>query len=459
MNINKENASSKSVLAPSDLDPSFGIDGFVRIPDPEYPEWILALDSVIAIDPTQDAGQRIYIVSTTPGGSRAYIMRLLAGGQIDKTFGDGGYTALPRVSGQLFDLVVRSFVFDESGYITCFGELEISINGRHYTVPGACRITSSGAVDETFGDKGLAVYPRLGPKTEKPSNYLGRGASLRLGHVGFPGQAEASLGRSSSPAQVTTLVDGKMLFLAPAASCLVRINRDGSLDTDFGENGVVLVTDPVNGEVVNARNYAVHRGGSITVAGHVGTRVSGPGLVARYDVDGRLERGFGESGIVRIAEPDFPAAALQSNSVMVMHDGGVIAVFTSFVGGGDSVTVVIKLRSNGANDPGFNDGKYVILDYGPEMDPVWDTVIDDGNRIVLAGMHADMEGGAGPIYGRISRLMPNGVLDNGFGENGTVVYKGFSPIIAAGIQDRVNIIAVTQDVSTGADAVVVRILG
>lgn len=467
MNTKKPDLNSLSSRAASELDPGFGDGGFVRVPDPYNSGAVLSLGSVVGIDPAGDSDQLIYIAAF--GGIGNYIVRLLADGQIDQTFGERGYAELPNLTEpRHYSPYIRSFLFDEGGGVTCFGEVSGPFNKGHYTYTYACRFTVAGILDRTFGAEGVAVYDLPDPNPGRSEDFLRRSAMDKLGPAAFPGQAGVSHGRVCNPARVSMLADGKILFVANVyndlqrankASYLVRINRDGGLDADFADSGALLIADPVEGELIHVWNYDAHRHGGITVLGMHGGINKSEAIVARFDAEGRLERGFGEFGIVRIADPGFPSASLQPNSLSVLDDGGVISVLTLFVGTDDSVTAVVKMNVNGINHPDFNSGNYAILDYGPTMDPVWEAVIDDANRIVLAGLSVVIEGGAMHLRGRMSRLMPKGMLDERFGAGGTVVYEEIAPMTTTGIQNRVNAIVVTQDIAANFEYVVVRILG
>ena len=77
---------------------------------------------------------------------------------------------------------------------------------------------------------------------------------------------------------------------------LARYNPDGSLDPTFGSSG--LVTTRLN-ESETARAVAIQPDGKIVVAGNI-SRVDRTHdfLVLRYNEDGTLDSSFGEEGVV-----------------------------------------------------------------------------------------------------------------------------------------------------------------
>src|SRR5215831_11924036 len=82
------------------------------------------------------------------------------------------------------------------------------------------------------------------------------------------------------------------------ALLLTRYNSDGSQDTSFGNGGVVMTG--VTGADVGARAMALDRLGRIVVAGVCirGMLPSNDFLLARYNSDGSLDTSFGNGGIV-----------------------------------------------------------------------------------------------------------------------------------------------------------------
>jgi uncharacterized delta-60 repeat protein len=102
---------------------------------------------------------------------------------------------------------------------------------------------------------------------------------------------------------------------------LARYALDGALDPSFGDAGLVVTN-------LGKRSFAdgamLEPDGQIVIVGAAGERF----MIARYDPDGTLDRGFGERGVVTVnvgPNKDRANAAIVSSSgeiVVVGHRGG-----------------------------------------------------------------------------------------------------------------------------------------
>jgi uncharacterized delta-60 repeat protein len=214
----------------------------------------------------------------------------------------------------------------------------------------------------------------------------------------------------------------------------LRINIDGSLDKSFGQDGLLLIRDPDYSTLPTCNYFDIDRRGGIVVAG-THYRTVQPILIARYDSEGHADRGFGENGVVHINNT--APYGCQPKGVIALDDGKIIVMAAFFVADVvDQHAIAIKLLPNGDRDPAFNNGEPVSIDV---LSATIGT-LDDGNRIVFAG---SKQGDGSPAG--ISRVLPDGALDTGFGLNGTVVLERFQYVRLVGIQNRVNILAVSRD--------------
>lgn len=442
------NNKNESILAASDLDLSFGRNGLVELPDPTSPERLLAL-SAIAVDPAQ----RIYVGAygdLTAATASSYIARLLADGTLDKSFGSEGYVLLPRGDFKQHEGVVPdSFVFHESGKeITCFGSVVGWPEGNWYSFySAAVRITSEGVIDESFGEGGLAVYwtPSLedkksGKDSIDPGQNETREAlpSLRNDAQGVEAFKAAGNAR---------LVDGKILFLAKGlfsakVSYLARINLDGSLDPTFGTDGLIMVTDPAadSEPAVDCWGFDIDRRGGIVVVGQI--PVSASGIVCRYGSSGDRDQEFGDAGVVRFLPGD-GYNLFYPRSVKALDDGKLIlqvAAFPSEAGSpAPQFPAIVKLLRNGERDPAFNNGEPALIDdLRPSLYAVSTVALDTAGRIVVSGFRM---GDGLYTAGCLSRVVPAGLPDDGFGSGGTRVYEELQPYFSGiAIQSRVNIL-------------------
>lgn len=433
---------SESVKAAGDFDPGFGINGLVKVPAPDGSQSNLGISGITS-GLTSEADSRIYVCGY---GTTTYIIRLLQSGEIDTGFGDAGYLSLPSGNPETHDhtLNIRSFIRMDSGKIIGWGDI-ITVPFERFNVPAAVCFTEDGVLDTSFGDQGIAIFKPFVPKTPSETSRLPEKSSTRARALNI---IDAEEGGAPGSKQAVRLADGKLLLLGSTwhvspyyhiASYLIRINLDGSLDTDFGQEGVLLLEDPNYPTLPEFYNFDIDRRGGIVVTGtHFGTVQ--PLFIARYDAEGHVDRSFGKHGVVYVSNPY--GYACNGRGVIALVDGSVILIAAFFVA--DSISqhpAVIKLLPNGNSDPDFNNGEPVLVDLTPEGYFVASTAnMDDGNRIIIGG---GREGKTSACC--ISRLMPNGALDTGFGSNGVAVFERFQDPLSTAIQNRVDILVVTYD--------------
>lgn len=100
---------------------------------------------------------------------------------------------------------------------------------------------------------------------------------------------------------------------------LMRTNQNGTLDGTFGTNGIVETE--LDGSVGTANSVVVLPGGGVLVAG---TRDDDP-ILLRYTSDGTLDLDFGDNGIV-----SGPSGPSNDHSLVLAPGGKVVWTFASF---------------------------------------------------------------------------------------------------------------------------------
>ena len=190
-----------------------------------------------------------------------------------------------------------------------------------------------------------------------------------------------------------------LVILAVPASASAR---PADLDRSFGSGGSVTLARL--GPDVLARAVAVQPDGAIVAAVDSGGGLS----VVRFTRRGRLDRGFGAQGRVKITLAGASAAA--SRDVAVFRDGRIlVAGFadTSAIGGRRSV--VARLLPGGDLDPSFGvDGVAVVGPLGADVEAM---ALGADGEVVIAG---SVPNGPGSAL-HVMRLLPDGTPDPGFG--------------------------------------------
>jgi uncharacterized delta-60 repeat protein len=242
---------------------------------------------------------------------------------------------------------------------------------------------------------------------------------------------------------VTVQPDGKVLITGwiqscPSAPChgdiiVIRYNANGTLDTGFGTNGVVITDYSRQNE--SAYDIAVQADGKIVVAAGLGGGPAGPSdpnfdilgfKLVRYNTDGSLDTSFGTGG--RVYEP-LDEISGTPQSMVIQPDGKIVVSGI----GGNSKLFVARFNSNGSLDTGFATGGRVATTaynvYSAEL-----ARQADGKLVIAASSVSDTF--------KLIRFDTDGTPDSNFGNNGVVISSDFDGRFkpAVGIQSDGKII-------------------
>ena len=263
--------------------------------------------------------------------------------------------------------------------------------------------------------------------------------------------------------------DGKIVAVGFAHNgtnkdfAVVRYNPDGSLDTGFGDEGRVLTNFTVPGSHTGlddeARAVVLQSDNKIVVAGYAANPNLGKEfVVARYNVDGSLDTGFGPeyAGSKRgFAVQNFVVSAQDdiANAVAIQTVGGTERILLA--GQAGDVFGLVRFTAAGVLDTGFGAIVDAVLRTGVKTvnfsqgaDGANAVAIDANNKIIAAGFTTNNNGtttGANPTADdhkdfALLRLSGVGDEDSTFGTNGRVTRN-----ITAGKDDVINDIAIQSN--------------
>jgi uncharacterized delta-60 repeat protein len=415
-------ASPVSVAAPNragDLDPTFGGDGKVTTNFRSGEEL-----RNVAID----ADGEIVVAGCTGGhGSPIALARYNPNGTLDTSFGGGGKvtTDLAHKGGDCaLDVAIQ-----DDGKIVAAGHS--GFGGPHAKF-AVVRYRPDGTLDKTFGGDGW-VSTDFTPD----SDFAAAVAIQADGKIIAAGQSG--------------------VFGANTMFALARYNPDGTRDTTFGEHGQVT-TDFTGGDD-GANAVGLQSDGKIVVAGGAGTDsdFGGTGFaLARYEADGTLDTSFGEDGLVTTAITVGKGDAVAD--VEILSNGKILAAGVDGRGGcghcGSDLSTsfaLVRYNADGAIDAGFGGSGegLVITMLSPKDDAASDLAVQADGRIVVAGVAGRGRRGGGDTWFALVRYDADGMLDSTFGGDG-MIKTNFTPntdfasgiairadgkIVAAGIAD------------------------
>ena len=235
------------------------------------------------------------------GQGSMLVMRLTAGGQLDPTFGAhrSGFATV-EVGG-----IANSLAIQPDGGILLGGS-NANRNGRPFVV---ARFTRSGALDRTFGHRGVAQALFWNPSAASSAGVTSLvstrdGGVIAFGHLDYIGGTGHGSGGHGSAG-------------------VFRLTRRGLPFRAFGSRGQVQITF-FNGARVPQSWYpcamAVDGRGRLTVTGGGGTHRYAL-LTARLTQRGRLDHSFGSAGTGRTTTPGIGGNAITTCGITSTRTG------------------------------------------------------------------------------------------------------------------------------------------
>lgn len=383
-------------------------------------------------------------------------------GDLDVTFGlNGKVTTLIGSASSATSMALQS-----DGKIVVAGD---SNNGNDFDFAVA-RYNTNGTLDTSFSSDGKATTDFGGDDYGTSVAIQGDGKIVVSGYGSSGGPDDFAIARYNSDGSLDTDFsgDGKLMIdfgrydygnavaiqsngkivvagqsVAGGGSSpniqLVRLNSNGTLDSEFDSDG--KVTTDIGSDQENALSLALQSDGKILVGGLSGSFGSTEMTLLRYNSDGSLDTTFSSDGISNI---NFASGNDVANSIAIQSDGKIIAAGYVDIGG-QVVFAIIRLNSNGSLDTTFDSDGKVSTSFGSFYDEATSVAIQSDGKIITSGYSDN-----GAIYTfATARYNTNGSLDATFESDGkittifgssddgakSVVIQSDGKIITAGYSD------------------------
>ncbi|OLY90613.1 hypothetical protein BUE76_00845 [Cnuella takakiae] len=230
---------------------------------------------------------------------------------------------------------------------------------------------------------------------------------------GIHGQVvEAPIGEIQITQAIAIQQDEKLLLAGhdPAydGSVLMRFQINGTLDSTFGNNGVVK-TPSFSGNAI-----AIQDDGKILVAGGLTNPVFGTGdfAVIRLNKNGTMDDSFDGDGILIT---DFVNIRAAATAIAVQPDGH-IAVVGSTINFPNFNLVLARYRSDGSLDPDFGIGGKQETDLFGSHDMAAALTIQKDEKIIVAGFSERKNTNRQNFT--LVRFNKDGTLDSTFSKDG-----------------------------------------
>jgi len=324
------------------LDKTFNSpNGFVVFNDPSG-------NNDVGVETAIQSDGKIVVMGYTFDGSRnkVLVLRYNIDGTLDHTFGTEGYAVF---DGGGRDQKGLGLALSPDGSIIVAGYIR---NQGHRDIL-VLKYTSGGSLDQAYS------YSSQGEYTD-----IGFGVAVQVnGKIVVVGE------RSNGDNQDVILL---------------RLTPDLKPDSDFGNNGVVTYNGTGN-ENDKGFAVAVQKDGKIVVAGaHIAAgREKEDLLVLRFCSDGSLDADFGDNGVFTYSHAEDHSD--YGNFVIIQTDGRI--VIAGSVDDGQSFKILLlRLNADGSPDNGFGNGGVVIYQKDPSIfDYAFGVAIQNNGKIVVAG--------------------------------------------------------------------------
>jgi uncharacterized delta-60 repeat protein/uncharacterized repeat protein (TIGR01451 family) len=289
---------------------------------------------------------------------------------------------------------------------------------------------------------------------------LGAGAlaAVALAAPGQPGAVDTTFANhgiasfASGPAANISFIaaqvvqsDGKVVMVGPTKPDqsgdtqmgVVRLNRDGSLDTTFGGGTGAALIGFGTGSSATATAVALQRNGDIVVVGaaFVGTDQIG---VSRLTPSGSLDATFNPSGAIpgetTVDTGDTAQTPPETVGVAVQPaDQKIVVVGTQDLVSG-SAFQVSRLTTGGQLDPTFSGGTVTTQIGGSSSESTAAVVAVQSDGKIVVGGNGTTNTGSRDF--QVARYRGDGVLDGSFNGSGTrdIPIGGEDPFVGAVVQ-------------------------
>ena len=381
----------------------------------------------------------------------------------------------------IFSLLVSTLVFSQDGELDLsfadngiFNPTNLNFHGSllDLSVDSTNNIFISGNVVNTDGSKSIMVIKLL-PNGSIDTNFGNSGYS----YIHYNPTAYVS--------KNIILENGKIILVGRISSnnndfLIIGLNADGSLDSNFGDNGRVIIDSGLGDD--RAYTIAEHNN-ALFIGGQMWNQESKSDFsVVKLDLNGNLNSSFGVNGIARLnvpgekgiirdliitdvgdivacgkvrydsapyyAKDDFAIVKFDQNGNIVSDfgDNGLVVFLmdgnqeafsiknsensyyiTSSEFNDDVFSnrvIIAKIDNDGTRVPSFGDNGLLSFradnNYGVYY-AGYSSLLQNNNKLIIGG---DMRGQN--VYGMVyKRINSDGTLDQNFGTDGTIVFDSW----------------------------------
>ena len=199
---------------------------------------------------------------------------------------------------------------------------------------------------------------------------------------------------------------------------LIRYNPNGSVDTSFGADGIVIGRIEEWGNESN--DLTIQPDGKLLLLAY---RSSGQPALVRFQPDGNLDSTFGSGGIVvvDVGLPIAPFTAHIPQGLLLDGSGRMVVLIRALEESTSRRLIVLaRFKPDGGLDPSFGTaGRVVVGSLGTGSNTPIAMARQDDGKIVVEGLVRPAVGALADYRMFVARFLEDGALDPGFGPSGT----------------------------------------
>ncbi len=344
-------------------------------------------------------------------------------GGLDTSFGDYGTvrTDIDGATDNAFSIVQQT---DQKLLVAGM----FTVQGQAF--PSIVRYNLDGTLDTSFGNNAVAVYDQSGYEdkyygivvSQSDGKIIaGVSGNQNVIHRYLPdGSIDVNFGNNGEVVTLSAMYNecklamlnddsfiavGKLDEGGISKVALKKYMPNGSLDSSFGNNGVVITG--VGNESSYGINIEIAQDNTIIVLANSLDNSVYSQVLLRYLPDGLLDTTFGNSGIAFVAnDPDYT-----SRNLALYSDGKIAVASLAFdYQNEQSFNLISRYLPNGSLDTSFGNNGYVSP-YGNTL-IVRKIEVQENQRLLVFGEVTNFMEGGGPFF--VKRYHYDGNLDSGF---------------------------------------------
>ena len=342
---------------------------------------------------------------------------------LDTTFGINGtvFNTFNSAYSKITDIKILS----DNKFITC-GSTDVGT----MAYISLCKFNENGTLDTSFGTDGKIIT-----NFSIPSNYYQYTRDNHFPHLVIqPDNKIIVSGTNRNTSLVPTYDFG-----------MIRYNPNGTLDTTFGANGVVMTDFNNLDDFCNS--ITLQNDGQIVLVGETNTPIQGVNYgIIRYNSDGSLDLSFGNNGKISLdlSSNFYPYTSSSATSVKIQSTGKIIiggSCDKQDIGNYTVQFAIVRLNSNGTLDTSFGiNGQVFSLSTIGGIKQLTCLLIDNSDKIMAGGF--DRIGSINTRKALIQKYDENGNLDSSFANNGSFITDEEKAIYEFSLQNDNKILAV-----------------